>query len=411
MVLIGLLLIGLNLAVIASFLFILVISLAAIFSRRERIDLGEPRSRFLIVIPAHDEELSVATTVKSCLAANYPSSLFGVTVIADNCSDQTASVAAGAGARVVARFDPDKRSKGYAIEFLIEELIRSGEFDALDALVIVDADTTIDPDLLRCFDQVLLQGRDWIQCYYTLANPDQSFHTRLLTYAFGLINGVVLLGQNALGLSAGLRGNGMCLSRRGLKRVPWKAHGLTEDIEYSWKVRIAGGWIGFTPDAAVYALMPAQGGAAAAVQQQRWEAGRRSLQRTMLGPLWHSSHLRIGPKAAALLELTMPTTVYFVLLYTLLSLLALFWLPRLYRIENYVSFYLIALFQTIMTLGLLIYVASPFILSLVPWRFALSLIHAPRYAIWKMGIRARGHPPEWQRTPREPSDPPRNAIS
>ena len=71
----------------------------------------EARARFLIVIPAHDEESGVGLTVASCRASAYPESLFGVLVIADNCSDRTAEVAADAGTRVVSRFDPDTRVK------------------------------------------------------------------------------------------------------------------------------------------------------------------------------------------------------------------------------------------------------------------------------------------------------------
>ena len=76
----------------------------------------------------------MATTVASCRAVDYPESLFSVLVIADNCTDRTAMVAADAGARVVERSDPAKKSKGYAIEYLIGRLIESGEFDALDAM-------------------------------------------------------------------------------------------------------------------------------------------------------------------------------------------------------------------------------------------------------------------------------------
>jgi hypothetical protein len=45
---------------------------------------------------------------------------------------------------------------------------------------VIDADTTIDPDLLIHFDQALHAGRDWLQAYYTVANPDLSWRTRLL---------------------------------------------------------------------------------------------------------------------------------------------------------------------------------------------------------------------------------------
>ena len=88
-----------NLAVLPYFLFLLATSLAAILTARERqVDSDDPSSKFLIVIPAHDEESGIATTVRSCLESNYPSLLFGVIVIADNCTDQTAALAREAGA-------------------------------------------------------------------------------------------------------------------------------------------------------------------------------------------------------------------------------------------------------------------------------------------------------------------------
>ena len=201
MVVLNWLLVIVNLAVLPYFVFLVVISVAAMLSRKSQRTDEEPRSRFMIVIPAHNEESGIETTVRSCLGVEYPGSLFSVVVIADNCSDRTAEIATGTGARVVERFDSDRKSKGYAIEYLIEGLKQSGEFDSMDAVVVVDADTTIDQDLLRHFDADLRAGRDWVQCYYGVANPDQNWRTRLLAYAFSLINGVLPLGQNRIGTS------------------------------------------------------------------------------------------------------------------------------------------------------------------------------------------------------------------
>jgi cellulose synthase/poly-beta-1,6-N-acetylglucosamine synthase-like glycosyltransferase len=250
MVLVDWILLAANLAILPYFLFLLVIAVAAMLMRRSKVRAAEVRTRFAIVIPAHDEECGIGLTVRSSRAVAYPESLFQVVVIADNCSDRTAAVAADAGARVVERSDPVKKSKGYALEFLIERLIASGEFDALDALVVIDADTTVDPELLCAFDADIQAGRDWVQCYYTVADPDLSWRTRLMTYAFSLINGVLLLGQAALGTSGGLRGNGMCFSTRGLRRRPFASYGLVEDMEFSWTLRILGEAIPSNPRSA-----------------------------------------------------------------------------------------------------------------------------------------------------------------
>src|SRR5438034_7740318 len=95
-----LVLVVLNLLVLPYFLLLLVTAVAAISSRRPQRPEGEPGSRFLIVIPAHDEESGIAATVEGCRAADYPGSLFNVVVIGDNCSYWAAAVGAAAGARV-----------------------------------------------------------------------------------------------------------------------------------------------------------------------------------------------------------------------------------------------------------------------------------------------------------------------
>jgi cellulose synthase/poly-beta-1,6-N-acetylglucosamine synthase-like glycosyltransferase len=389
------------------FAFLLVTSLAAFFRRSAKafeVAGAEERilsRRFLVVIPAHNEESNIACTVQSCIALRYPTSLFDVVVIADNCTDQTALRAREAKARVVERHDPSKKSKGHAIEFLIDALIKSGEFDTLDALVLVDADSTVHPELLEQFSSKLERGCDWIQCYDCVGNPDQTWRTRLMAYGFSLISGVTLLGLSALGLSAGLRGNGMCFSTNGLRRVPWRARGLVEDLEYSWTVRIAGERIDFTDDVAVYATMLAQGGSSSANQRRRWEFGRSALRRTMLVPLLKSPRLRWFPKTAAAIELTAPPITHLFLIYLPLLLISVVLVPDMLRYSEYGRLAFVGLSCTIMALALAVHAVSPFLLSFIPWRFALSLVYLPYYVFWKLIVLAGGRPEGWTRTPRE----------
>jgi len=73
------------------------------------------RTRFHVVVPAHDESAGIAQTVESLLAIEYPPDLFQVIVVADNCSDDTATRARNAGARVLERCDEQRRGKGHAL--------------------------------------------------------------------------------------------------------------------------------------------------------------------------------------------------------------------------------------------------------------------------------------------------------
>jgi cellulose synthase/poly-beta-1,6-N-acetylglucosamine synthase-like glycosyltransferase len=393
------LLICFNLVLLPYFLLTLVSAAAAFFAARKTTRSAEPRSRFLIVIPAHDEEAGIAETVRSCLAVEYPADLFEVLVIADNCTDDTAGVAGREGATVVERHDLTRKSKGYAIEYLIERLQESGRFDSLDALIVVDADSTVSRDLLLGFAAAIEAGNDWVQCFYAVSNPGASWRTKLMAYAFCLFNGVGPLGRSTLGLSAGLCGNGMCLTTEGLRRVPWSSFGLVEDFEFSWNVRVAGEKIAFLPWTAVHGVMLKHGGKPAASQRQRWESGRREVARRMFNPLLRSPRLGTLAKLAAIIELTTPPMVrlllYYLCVLALNVLLIVFGgLPAGY------SAVLIG-FCALMSLAIVLYGIAPFLVFGLSWEYMIIFFYIPFYAVWKLLTALGGKPSHWVRTPRE----------
>ena len=372
---------------------------------------GDPRAhRFLVTIPAHNEQANIAETVRSCLAIDYPRASFEVLVIADNCTDATASRAEEAGARVLERFDASRKSKGHAIEYLIEWLEGSGEIDTLDALVVIDADTTVAANLLEQFSSGLDRGSDWMQCFDCVGNADATWRTRLMAYGMMLYNGISLAGRQALGLSAGLRGNGMCISVAGLRRVPWSARSLVEDQEYSWIVRIAGGRIDFIKDTAVFATMLRAGGAPLANQRRRWEFGRIEVCRKMLIPLLRSPHVGWREKAAGVAEITSPPTALLALAYLILTVLAAFAILDGNSHRAYYALAIVGVAHFVATLALAVHALSPFFASLLPWRFILSLGYFPYYLIWKLAVLARGGPDRWIATKRE-GEPPTEARS
>src|SRR4051812_48257018 len=98
-----------TLALLPFYLLLAAVLVASILSRhggRSRRGAVSPHARFLIVIPAHDEEALIAETVRSCQAIRYARERFAIHVIADNCSDLTAAMAREAGALVYERSDP-----------------------------------------------------------------------------------------------------------------------------------------------------------------------------------------------------------------------------------------------------------------------------------------------------------------
>jgi cellulose synthase/poly-beta-1,6-N-acetylglucosamine synthase-like glycosyltransferase len=398
----------LALALLPFFGLMALVTIAAFLSRRprsSRVDADTAGSpRLLVVIPAHNEEANVGATVASCLDSTYDPSRFHICVIADNCTDDTAFQARQAGAEVYERTDETRRSKGYALEDFFETRRRkthepgqgSNPYD-FDAVIVIDADTLIDRALLSSIARAWAEGSDWIQCYYTVSNPDASWRTRLLTYAFSLFNGVWLLGQDELGLGSGFRGNGMAFSARGLTRIPWKAYGLVEDHEFSWMLRVAGERVHFLPDARVYGEMVTRGRGAVS-QRRRWEEGRSSLRANFLRPVLNSRALSLPDKLLNLLDLFMPPLMPLLAAFLLALTAILFagtgWLPGLLPLIPLLTF---------MTITFIVYAISPFLLIGLPFRYLASFPMIPYYAVWKLAATFGSKTTSWVRTERETS--------
>ena len=235
-----------------------------------------PQTHFAILVPAHNEEVVIARTLRSLLTLDYPRALYSVQVIADNCTDGTAALARAGGAIVHERNDPTLRGKGYALHWLFGRLLADPQSG--DAFVVIDADSVVNPGFLRALDGHLRRGAAAIQGYDTVLNPDASWGTGLRYVAFALLHYLRPLGRRLFGGSAGLKGNGMCFSRAVLERTDWGAFSVTEDLQFHLDLLLSGRPVTFAPDAVVWAEMPASMKAAHA-QNVRWETGRLQMVR------------------------------------------------------------------------------------------------------------------------------------
>jgi cellulose synthase/poly-beta-1,6-N-acetylglucosamine synthase-like glycosyltransferase len=236
---------------------------------------GQPLS-IAVLVPAHDEAAAIGETVAALLAQDYPAARREAIVVADNCTDDTASVARAAGATVWERTDPAQRGKGQALAWALERLWR--ERPGVDAVAIVDADCRASANLLAAFDAHLRAGAQAVQAVYDVANPDASPSSALRWAGFALMHRVRPRGRRALGLSADLFGTGMAFSAQLLRAHPWRSFSVTEDAEYHLQLLEAGVPVAFAEDAAVESPMPTSESDARA-QQLRWESGNSALAR------------------------------------------------------------------------------------------------------------------------------------
>ena len=226
--------------------------------------------RFMAIIPAHNEEAVVGNLVESLKAQNYNKDLYDIYVIADNCTDNTAKVAREAGAIVYERFNNSKKTKGYALDWFLQQKIK--ENAPYDAFFVFDADNIVDPNFIKSMNVKLCQGEDVVQGYRDIKNPTDSWITAGYALFYWTMHRFYHLARYNLGLSALLNGTGFMVKFDIIKPTGWNTDTLTEDIEFSLKRIIQGKRVGWATDAIVYDEQPV-GFKQSWSQRSRWTIG------------------------------------------------------------------------------------------------------------------------------------------
>jgi cellulose synthase/poly-beta-1,6-N-acetylglucosamine synthase-like glycosyltransferase len=226
-----------------------------------------PNTRCAVLVPAHDEEACIRTTLASVVPQLRPGDR--LLVVADNCADRTAEFARSAGAAVVERVDPDRRGKGFALDFGVRAL----EPDPPDVVVVVDADCLVRPggiDLL--VGEADRTGRP-VQAVYLLdPPPGAGVRAQVSGFAFRFKNQVRPLGLDRLGLPCLLTGSGMAFPWEVLRGARLASANITEDMRLGLDLACAGHPPKLCARAGVHSVLPS-GRQAAYRQRTRWEHG------------------------------------------------------------------------------------------------------------------------------------------
>ena len=248
----------------------LVISVCSLIKVKEKPLVEDKEHRFMMIIPAHNEEKVVRELVESLQNLDYNKKLYDIYVIADNCTDNTAQIAKDAGAIVYERFDEKHKTKGYALQWFLQQKI---EEDApYDAFCIFDADNIVDKNFLKAMNKKLNQGEDVVQGYRDIKNPSDSWVTAGYALFYWTMNRFYHLARYNLGLSPLINGTGFMVKFDVVKPDGWQTKTLTEDIEFSLKRIIAGKKLGWATDAIVYDEQPV-GFKQSWSQRSRWTVG------------------------------------------------------------------------------------------------------------------------------------------
>jgi hypothetical protein len=350
-----------------------------------------PAHRVAILVPAHNEEQLIGSTLHSLAALDYPADRFSVHVVADNCTDRTVERARAAGADVHERRDLDDPGKGPALQWLMTRLWSRG--DQPDAVMFLDADTTIDRGFLRAVDRHLAAGADVVQGHYSVRGADDAPTVAFRAAALAARTFLRPLGRVALGGSAGLHGNGMVFRRAVMER-PRSSNHLTEDVELALDLLLDGVKVAFAEDAQIAAEMPTTLDASR-TQHERWERGRILTAKAYVPRLVRRSVMggpagRVAYADAVFDQVVPPFSIVVAssALWMVVASVGVIFKPRSRRRRRDAA----AAAATMATQAWFVY--SALRMTHAPKSVYRSLLGAPRQVAWKIGL--------WLRVVRRP---------
>ncbi|MDI9644813.1 MAG: glycosyltransferase [Candidatus Verstraetearchaeota archaeon] len=196
-----------------------------------------PAVKFLVLVPAHNEEDVISDICRDLLSQRYPRGLFRALVIADNCEDRTAKIVGGmecATLRLVERRS-EVRGKGAALDYALENMRRYiGDFRP-DYVVVFDADNRVPVDFLDELSS-RVGGHAALQCNVKTKNPNSSLIARASYYEGLILQRLWQHGKDRMGLCTALAGTGEAI-RYDLISTLGFGNSLTDDLDLT--IRLA----------------------------------------------------------------------------------------------------------------------------------------------------------------------------
>lgn len=275
-----------------------------------------PRSA-VILVPAHDEAVTIGETVRELLSIVGPG--VRLLVVADNCTDATAEIAREAGAKVIERTDPDKRGKGFALAYGRDHLAA----DPPDVVMVLDADCRTDGQSIEHLISSAFSMGAPVQASNLLsAPPDAAPIVQISNFAMLIKNSVRARGLYRLGGGITLFGTGMAFPWTIFHRAPLASADVVEDLRLSLDLARQGIAVHLVESARVTSSSAAAGDTVA--QRRRWEHGFLRIAAKYAMPQLLTGIFRLSPHQTALgMHLCVPPLALLLLVGTAASLVTL----------------------------------------------------------------------------------------
>jgi len=231
----------------------------------------ESRHKYAILIAARNEECVIGNLLDSIKKQDYPAELVTVFVVADNCTDTTAKIAGDSGAVCYERFDKEHCTKGYALQFLFENIKKDYGITSFEGYFIFDADNLLKTDYISRMNDAFDSGMKITTSYRNSKNFDDNWISSI--YALHWLRSIRLRhrARSVLRLATNIQGTGFLFSNE-IVKDGWKYTSLTEDRALTADAVAQGYQISYNDEAMFYDEQPVSLKIALR-QRLRWSRG------------------------------------------------------------------------------------------------------------------------------------------
>lgn len=202
-----------------------------------------------VMIPAHNEESVIASTVENILGMDYEN--FEIIVIDDRSTDNTASVIKD----LEKKYDRVKALIRQQGAFPGKSAVLNDAFQIArgEAILVFDADATVDPDFLsKLVPELEPKDVGAVQARKVIRNKNQNLLTRCQNNEYTM-DTYFQAGRDSVKGAVELRGNGELIKREALEDINgWNNYTIVDDLDMSTRLHIKGWDVRFCIDAIVY---------------------------------------------------------------------------------------------------------------------------------------------------------------
>ncbi|MBC1418258.1 glycosyltransferase family 2 protein [Listeria fleischmannii] len=233
----------------------------------------KPMHKFHIIIPAKDEGEVIEQTVQTLAELNYPSELYTITVIADNCEDDTVQRLQNYPIFIFENKSERNapRGKPHALRSYFSNC---KEWMDADYLIILDADNIMHPDYLYQMNNQFIAMPELVcsQGYLGSKNVTSSFLASGYSASYFHANRIYQLAKAKLGWNTTIGGTGFALSTDYIIKHGWNPRSYTEDFELQTELAISGKKTSWNHHAIIYDEKP-NSLRVSTKQRTRWAQG------------------------------------------------------------------------------------------------------------------------------------------